>query len=147
MTVKVLKARRHLGEGDFKRLVSAMSRMRPKHRFLLTAWAWVFLPDHGHAILLPALPTDRFPSFCSADLICRSAAFLWSERKNRGPQEQVRATGFDRGLRTVKEYLETVEYIPRNPVRRGLVKRAEEWKWSNVRDYAQAALALLVTCH
>jgi hypothetical protein len=40
-----------------------------------------------------------------------------------------------------------VEYLPRNPVRRGLVKRAEEWKGSSVRDYARAALALLVTCH
>ncbi len=57
------------------------------------------------------------------------------------------ATRFDRALRTVKEYLETVEYIPMNPVRRGLVKRAEEWKGSSVRQYAQAALALLVTCH
>jgi hypothetical protein len=26
--------------------------------------------------------------------------------------------------------LETVEYVPMNPVRRGLVKRAEEWKGS-----------------
>ena len=43
---------------------------------------------------------------------------------------------FDRGLRTVKEYLETVEYIPMNPVRRGLVKRAEEWKGSSIRDDA-----------
>ena len=33
--------------------------------------------------------------------------------------------GFDRALRTVKEYHETVEYIHLNPVRRGLVKRAE----------------------
>ena len=32
-------------------------------------------------------------------------------------------------------------------MRRGLVKRAEEWKGSSVREYAQAALALLVTCH
>jgi hypothetical protein len=31
-------------------------------------------------------------------------------------------------------------------VRRGLVQRAEEWKGSSVREYAQAALALLVTC-
>ncbi len=51
VTVKVLKPRRHLGEGDFKPLASAMSRMRQKHRFLLTAW--VFLPDHGRAIVYP----------------------------------------------------------------------------------------------
>ncbi len=41
---------------------------------------------------------------------------------------------FDGALRTVKEYLETVEYIPMNPVRRGLVQRAEEWKGSIVRE-------------
>ncbi len=57
VTVKVLKPRRHLGEGDFKRLASAMSRMR-----------------------------------------------------------------------------QNVEYIPMNPVRRGLVKREEEWKGSSVRE-------------
>ncbi len=54
VTVKVLKPRRHLGEGDFKPLASAMSRMRQKHRFLLTAW--VFLPDHGRAIVYPRDP-------------------------------------------------------------------------------------------
>ena len=48
MTVKVRQPRRHLGEGDFKRLASAMGRMRQKRRLLLTAW--VFLPDHGPAI-------------------------------------------------------------------------------------------------
>ena len=31
---------------------------------------------------------------------------------------------FDRALRTVKEYCETVEYIHRNPVQRGLVSEA-----------------------
>jgi len=35
----------------------------------------------------------------------------------------------------VKEYHEKVEYIHWNPVRRGLVKRAEEWRWSSVHEY------------
>jgi hypothetical protein len=38
-------------------------------------------------------------------------------------------------VRTVKEYYEKVEYIHLNPVRAGLVKRAEDWPWSSVRDY------------
>ena len=42
---------------------------------------------------------------------------------------------FDRALRTVKEYYEKVEYIHLNPVRAGLVKRAEDWPWSSARDY------------
>jgi putative transposase len=43
---------------------------------------------------------------------------------------------FDRALRTVKEYQETVEYLHLNPLRRGLVKRPEDWKWSSVHEYA-----------
>ena len=39
----------------------------------------------------------------------------------------------------MKEYHETVEYIHWNPVRRGLVKRAEEWQWSNAIEYAGAS--------
>ena len=53
----------------------------------------------------------------------REAGILWQGRF------------FDRALRTVKEYHEKVEYIHLNPVKRGLVARPEEWKWSSVHDY------------
>jgi hypothetical protein len=43
---------------------------------------------------------------------------------------------FDRALRSVKEYIETVEYIHMNPVRRGLVRQAGEWRWSSYHEYA-----------
>ncbi len=36
----------------------------------------------------------------------------------------------------MKDYWETVEYIHLNPVRRGLVKRPERWKWSSLAEYA-----------
>jgi putative transposase len=42
---------------------------------------------------------------------------------------------FDRALRTVKEYQETVEYIHWNPLRWGLLKRPEDWKWSSAHEY------------
>lgn len=42
---------------------------------------------------------------------------------------------FDRALRTVQEYHETVECIHWNAVRRGLVVRPEEWPWSSVCEY------------
>ena len=41
----------------------------------------------------------------------------------------------NRAVRTVQEYYEKVEYIHLNPVRAGLVERAEGWPWSSVRDY------------
>ena len=55
-------------------------------------------------------------------------------RRERGELWQDRF--FDRALRTVKEYNETVEYIHLNTVRRGWVKRARDWKWSSVHEYA-----------
>ena len=39
-------------------------------------------------------------------------------------------------LRTIKEYNEAVESIHLNPVRRGLVRRAEDWEWSSAHVYA-----------
>ena len=36
----------------------------------------------------------------------------------------------------MREHNEKVEYIHLNPVRAGLVRRAEEWPWSSVHDYA-----------
>jgi len=35
----------------------------------------------------------------------------------------------------VKEYHGKVEYIHLNPVKRGLVAKPEEWKWSSIHDY------------
>lgn len=43
---------------------------------------------------------------------------------------------FDHALRTVKDYWETVEYNHLNPVRRGLVKHSEQWRWSSYSEYA-----------
>ena len=42
---------------------------------------------------------------------------------------------FDWALRTVKEYDEKVKSIHQNPVKAGLVSRAEDWLWSSARDY------------
>jgi hypothetical protein len=42
---------------------------------------------------------------------------------------------FDRALRTVQEYNEKVQYIHLNPVRAGLARRPEDWRWSSVHDY------------
>jgi len=47
----------------------------------------------------------------------------------------------DRALRTVKEYDEKLEYIHLNPVKAGLVGRAQDWGWSSVNDYSGMSAA------
>ena len=51
VTVKLLPSRALLETGDYQRLAISLTRMRRKHGFAITAW--VFLPDHGHAIIYP----------------------------------------------------------------------------------------------
>ncbi len=41
------------------------------------------------------------------------------------------AGGYDRNAYEPHTLLAMIEYIHANPVRRGLVKRAEDWKWSS----------------
>ena len=130
VTVKLLPCRTKWEEGDFQRLANSFTRMRKKHGFLLTAW--VFLPDHWHAIIHPpypltistALKSVKTSSLIGINVRRREAGELWQERF------------FDRTLRTVREYHEKVEYLHLNPVRRGLVQRPEHWKWSSMREYA-----------
>jgi putative transposase len=44
--------------------------------------------------------------------------------------------GYDRNLTHPKAVLAAIDYIHRNPVRRGLCQRAEDWRWSSARHYA-----------
>ncbi len=130
VTVDLLRWRAKLQEEDYGRLALSLLRMREKHGFLLTAW--VLMPDHWHAIIYPPHPliisrvfkAVKVSSMISINLGRQETGELWQGRF------------FDRALRTMKEYHETVEYIHLNPVRGGLVRRAEDWRWSSVHEYA-----------
>jgi len=134
VTCNLLRTRAVLNEDDFEILARVMQARREEHGFLLTAW--VFLPDHWHAILGPRYLKGI--SLVMESVKVSSTRQINAERGDLGRLWQGRF--FDRALRTVKEYQETVEYIHLNPLRRGLVKRPEDWKWSSVHAYAFPAL-------
>jgi hypothetical protein len=63
----------------------------------------------------------------------------FDERRQPGPRcgrELWQFRFFDRGLRTVQEYSEKVEYIHLNPVKAGLVQRPQDWRWSSFNEYS-----------
>ena len=47
-----------------------------------------------------------------------------------------RGGGYDRNIHTENELEEKIVYIHENPVRRGLVLQATDWRWSSARWYA-----------
>ncbi len=128
VTRNLLRTREKLGDDDFAILAQVIAARRPEHDFLLTAW--VFLPDHWHAILGPRYPVTL--SRVMEAIKVGSTRRINACRGETGRLWQGRF--FLRALRTVKEYQECVEYIHGNPVRRALVARPQDWPWSSVHD-------------
>jgi len=130
VTVRLLKGRGRLRDADFRLLALALNRSRRQHTFYLTAW--VFLPDHWHAICAPVHPVTISRVMKSF----KNSSTVLINRRHGERSELWQARFFDRALRTVNEYNEKVEYIHLNPVRAGLVQQAEDWPWSSVREYS-----------
>ncbi len=129
ITCRLLPRRRILSPAEFATLAEVMAERRAEHKFLLTAW--VFLPDHWHAIFYPPHPL-------TVSRVMEAVKDGATKRINRSRREVGRLWQprfFDRALRTMREYSEKVQYIHFNPVRAGLASRPEDWPWSSVHDY------------
>ncbi len=130
VTCNLLRTKKRLNDDDFEILARVVQARREERGFLLAAW--LFLPDHWHAIL-----GVRFAKTVS--LVMESIKVSSTRQMNAGRKECGRlwqGRFFDRAMRTVEEYNETVEYIHWNPVRRRLVSSPGEWPWSSYADYA-----------
>ncbi len=120
-------------------------RVCPFHLF-----AYVAMPEHVHLVLQPppgvqmrsVLWRIKWPVTCKA--------LAWVRRNQPGflprladvqPSGKVsyrfwqRGGGYDRNLRSASDVHEKIGYIHDNPVRRGLVTRAEDWPLSSAGDW------------
>jgi putative transposase len=129
ITCRLLPRRRILTPSEFATLAHVIHERRAEHGFSLTAW--VFLPDHWHAIFYPPHPL----TISRVMEVIKGGATKRINRARREAGTLWQPRFFDRALRTVREYHEKVEYIHLNPVKAGLVLRPEDWVWSSVHDY------------
>src|SRR5579859_557697 len=126
---RLFRERTPLSALEFAAFADAFESRHKQFSFLVTAW--VFLPNHWHAILFPehpltisnAMNSVKTSSTIGINRMRGESGVLWQGRF------------FDRALRTVKEYRETVDYIHWNPVKAGLASCPEEWPWSSALDY------------
>jgi len=98
-------------------------------RYLLAAW--VIMPNHVHVIveIMSGYPLDKvvgsWKSFTAKEanrILKRSGRFWYPDY-------------FDRYIRDDRHYANAVNYIHKNPVKAGLVKRAKEWPFSSLAYY------------
>ena len=111
--------------------LTCLENMRVK--FGIYIYGYVVMPEHVH--LLVSEPQRRTLADAMHDLKLSFTKRLHRETcMEPGPFWQAR--GYDRNVRTAKEFTVKLDYIHQNPLKRGLVKAPEEWKWSSFRHYA-----------
>jgi putative transposase len=109
-------------------------------------WTYVFMPEHVHLILHPRKPAYdiaeirraiKAPVGRRAIKYLETRASEWLPRitRRRGSKTErlfwKSGGGYDRNVTDAKTLMQMVDYIHLNPVRRGLVARPEQWKWSS----------------
>lgn len=126
-------------------LVQRLSHVKTQMNFRL--YAWVVMPEHVHLLLQtasPALTVEEILNTLKArfaqQIIRRwrepNASILRQITDARGVcRFWQTGGGYDRNIVSDHEFLENIHYIHDNPVRRELVQKPVEWKWSSARWY------------
>ena len=122
-----------------------------RREFAFQLWACVVMPEHVHVLVYPGAAVDKMSAFLQAvkEPVARKAIrYLketspeWLARVTVHEGRRVRhrfwqpGGGYDRNITSTAVLRAVIEYIHANPVRRGLVARAEDWEWSSARWYA-----------
>jgi len=125
-------------------LADALDHARRRLEFSL--WAYVFMPEHVHLIVFPRRERYDISAILKAIkqpvghkalqyLSVHQPEWLAKITVQRGQRQERRfwqtGGGFDRNIVEPKTLFAMIDYIHANPFRRGLVERAEEWKWSS----------------
>lgn len=129
-------------------LADAINQACRKHAFRL--WAYVFMSDHAHLLVWPTRPEYDIAALrrsIKSPVAIRAINHLkkhdpaWLDKITRqrgGRTERLfwqPGGGYDRNIDNPATLAPVIDYIHQNPVRRGLVKRAEDWHWSSASWY------------
>jgi putative transposase len=104
-----------------------LEKIRVRHRFLV--YGYVLMPEHVH--LLVSEPKMYVLGSTLNVLKCETSKVLKADRKQFW---QTRYYNFN--VESHDKFVEKLQYIHRNPVKRGLVERPEEYRWSSFNHWA-----------
>ena len=105
---------------EFERVLERMRR-----RYEMTVFGYVVMPEHVH--LLVSEPDEKLLSAAIKAMKLAVAHHhggrFWENRY------------YDLNVWSDEKAVEKLRYMHRNPVKRGLVTRPEDWQWSSFRHY------------
>ena len=113
---------------------AALERVR--RTYGLCVYGYVVMPEHVHLLL--SEPQRRTLAEALKSLkqgvsrrLIGGAEHFWQKRY------------YDHNVRSSQSFTNKLQYIHRNPVKRGLVARPEDWPWSSFRHYATGATGVV----
>jgi putative transposase len=113
--------------------VEALGAARARHHFDI--WAYVIMPEHVHLLIWPRQAGYNISTILAG--VKRPVAYRAREAGLlEGPHFWLPGGGFDSNLVKAGTVMAEVDYIHRNPVRRGLCQRPEEWRYSSAGFWA-----------
>lgn len=106
----------------------SLERTRRAYQFCVAGY--VVMPEHVHLLVTEpeshplATALQALKQSVSRTLALRALEPFWQARY------------YDFNVWSEEKRIEKLRYIHRNPVRRGLVQKPEDWPWSSFRHYA-----------
>jgi len=89
-------------------------------------FAWVVMPNHVHVVLRPSHDFSKIMRWLKW-----TTARRCNEALGRAGIPFWQDESYDHWIRDRHEFHSAVNYVEQNPVRAGLVERAEDWVWSS----------------
>ena len=125
VTFSCYQRRRLLGRAGVRNLFeAALERIRTRYAFVVAGY--VVMPEHVHLLV-------GEPRVGTLDRAIQALKLSVSKRTKVHPFWQARY--YDFNVWNPEKATEKLQYIHRNPVKRGLVARPEDWAWSSFRHY------------
>ena len=118
--------------------------------------AFVFMPEHVHLLVAPQAHTSKVSRLLARtkqptsrqikELLIQGGSSLVEQLTVRERPDKYcfrfwqEGPGFDRNIFFAAAIEASISYIHENPVKRGLCKRADDWKWSSARFHTDGRL-------
>ena len=103
---------------------------RVRARYCFDVLGYVVMPEHFHFMITepdradPSVVMKALKQTVARKLLTDGADHFWQKRF------------YDFNVYSEEKFAEKLNYMHQNPVKRGLVKNPEDWKWSSYRTYA-----------